>query len=803
MNRRLKQAVQGGLVLGLLLAVALGASVVLVDLNSGTDRARSTHTARTPRGPRGDRKAWNRRGDGSPMQYGDGWFDDSGYFFAVRFNGDVADPDSLGQVGASLTGRAQRGIAYLRGELAEMPRDVSESSQQIVQLHLAIGGLYMYEGDFTAAAREFEAARDAEPHDDDLVRANYEALLGMVALRRGEVENCVACCNESSCIFPLAADAVHRQTSGSKEAMDRFAAYLEKRPDDIGVRWLLNVAAMTLGVYPDRVAPENRIALDSFQSRIKIGRFLNVASRLGLDLGGNMAGGSILDDFNGDGLIDLFTSTANPARGASLFINSGTGKFNDRSDKAGLASQIAALNCNQADFDNDGDLDVYLMRGGWENPIRPSLLRNEGDGRFTDVTKASGVGVPISSQSAAWGDYDNDGDLDLFVAGEYLPYRPDPDPRNRCRLYRNNGDSTFTDVAESAGVVNERRAKGAAWGDYDDDGRQDLYVSNAGDENRLYHNNGDGTFTDMAAELGVTAPIDSFSCWFFDYDDDGRQDLFVNGFKGTLADAIRSHLGQPTGGERPRLYHNEGSAGFRDVTKEAGLDRVMLVMGSNFGDIDNDGYLDMYLGTGQPAYFYVVPNVMLKNVEGRRFEDVTASTGTGHLQKGHGISFADYDQDGDVDVFLSAGGATPGDQAHNILFQNPGNSNHWLTVKLVGTRSNRSAIGARIRVILPAASGHSTSHYRVVGSGSSFGGNSLATTIGLGLADAIPTLEVYWPASGLRQTFHEVRPDQAIEITEGREDYHVVNWPRVPAVEGASRAVAGPPRHLERRRSKS
>ncbi len=217
------------------------------------------------------------------------------------------------------------------------------------------------------------------------------------------------------------------------------------------------------------------------------------------------------------------------------------------------------------------------------------------------------------------------------------------------------------------------------------------------------------------------------------------------------------------------------------MTREAGLDRVLLVMGSNFGDIDNDGYLDIYLGTGQPAYFYVVPNVMLKNVEGKRFEDVTTSTGTGHLQKGHGISFGDWDRDGDVDIFLSSGGATPGDKAHNILFQNPGHGHHWINVKLVGTRSNRAALGAQVRVDLPSPTGGIASLYRVIGSGSSFGGNSLAPTIGLGAATAIPTLEIYWPTSGLRQTFHNVPPDRAIEITEGRDEYRVLDWTPIVA----------------------
>ena len=510
-----------------------------------------------------------------------------------------------------------------------------------------------------------------------------------------------------------------------------------------------NIAAMTLGQYPDGILPAYRIPLQPFQSKTDVHRFPNIAPHVGLDPEENMAGGSITDDFTGDGLIDVFVSTSDPAKGSRLFVNLGNGTFEERSEKAGLASQIAALNCSQGDYDNDGDLDIFLMRGGWEKPLRPSLLRNDGKGTFTDVTMESGLATPIASQSAAWGDYDNDGYIDLYVCGEYIlpqsvatgagnySYKGGPDPRNFCRLYHNNGNGTFIDVADSAGVRNERRAKGAAWGDYDNDGRLDLYVSNSGQENRLYHNNGDGTFTDVAPQLKVTEPIKSFSCWFFDYDNDGRLDIFVTGFGGTLNDIVRSQLGQPTGGERPRLYHNEGASGFRDVTMEAGLDKVILVMGSNFGDIDNDGYLDMYLGTGQPACFYVVPNVLLRNVGGTRFEDVTVSSGTGHLQKGHGISFADWDRDGDVDIFLASGGATPGDKAHNVLFQNPGHGNHWINVKLIGTRSNRAAIGAEIRLELTSLDGKQESRYRVISSGSSFGGNSLGTTIGLGQSTSL------------------------------------------------------------------
>ena len=159
---------------------------------------------------------------------------------------------------------------------------------------------------------------------------------------------------------------------------------------------------------------------------------------------------------------------------------------------------------------------------------------------------------------------------------------------------------------------------------------------------------------------------------------------------------------------------------------------------------------------------------------------MTLSSSTGHLQKGHGISFADWDHDGNVDIFLASGGATPGDKAHNVLFQNPGHGNHWLNVKLVGTRSNRAAIGALVRAEIKISDAKPESRYRVIGSGSSFGGNSLNTTIGLGQAKLVTTLEVNWPSSGARQTFHDIPADRAIEITEGQDTYRVLNWSRIP-----------------------
>jgi hypothetical protein len=707
--------------------------------------------------------------------FSDDWFDDSGFSLTTPFSAPVDDPSSLEQLRASLEGRARRGIAQLQSTLDRLPAGDPGSRGHAARLNLIIGSLSMFDGQFEEAARRFEASVRAYPEAPALIKANMEAMIGVAALRRGETENCVACRNEKSCIFPLSAEAVHQRTSGSREAIRRFTAYLEKRPEDVGVRWLLNIAYMTVGEYPDRVPAKHLVPLKPFLSRIDIGRFVNVATRVGLDVRGpNMAGGCIVDDFDGDGRLDVFTSTSSPTSGPSFFVNRGDGTFEDRTDSAGLAPQVAALNAKQADFDNDGRLDVLLMRGAWELPRRPSLLRNTGGGVFEDVTIKSGLAAPISTQGGAWGDYDNDGWLDLYLPGEYKPDRPDP--RNGSKLYHNNRDGTFTDVAERAGVLNLRFGKGSDWGDFDNDGDVDLYVSNLGQPNRLYRNNGDGTFTDVARELGVTEPIDSFACWWWDYDNDGRLDLFVCPYRARLSEIVRSHLGLPTGGERPRLYHNEGPQGFRDVTHAAGLDRVLIPMGSNFGDLDNDGFLDMYLGTGRPPYMYLVPNVMFKNMGGTRFEDVTTSTGTGHLQKGHGVAFADWDRDGDVDVFLESGGATPGDMAGNLLFQNPGHGRHWLNIKLIGATTNRSALGARITLQAREDDGTLVSIHRVVTTGSSFGANPLALTIGLGRARQIASLTIAWPTSKTVQDFRDVPVDRAVEIGERETTYRTLDW---------------------------
>ena len=262
-----------------------------------------------------------------------------------------------------------------------------------------------------------------------------------------------------------------------------------------------------------------------------------------------------------------------------------------------------------------------------------------------------------------------------------------------------------------------------------------------------------------------------------------RLDLFVAGYGPNIADVAADYLGLPNEGVEPRLYRNDGASGFTDVTRETGLHRVHLTMGANFGDLDNDGFPDFYLGTGWPTFDAIGPNIMYRNNEGESFVDVTFSGGFGHLQKGHGIAFGDYDRDGDQDVFVQIGGFYPGDAFSNALYENPGHGSpglewhsplrsRWLSVRLVGVESNRAAIGARIRATL--ATEHGTRVvYAHVNSGGSFGASSLEQEMGLGRATRIVSLEVHWPTSGITQVFHDVPLDTHLEITEGDNEYRI------------------------------
>jgi ASPIC/UnbV protein/VCBS repeat protein len=309
--------------------------------------------------------------------------------------------------------------------------------------------------------------------------------------------------------------------------------------------------------------------------------------------------------------------------------------------------------------------------------------------------------------------------------------------------------------------------KGVACGDYDNDGLPDLYLSDRGGRNVLFHNDGGLRFSDVSQAAGVGESLSSFPTWFFDYDNDGWLDIFVSGFQwSSVGDGCADYLGLPHKAAMPRLYHNRGDGTFADVTTEARLNRLLLAMGSNYGDLDNDGWLDFYLGTGEPDYRGLTPNRAFRNAEGRYFQDVTTSGGFGNIQKGHGVAFGDIDNDGDQDIYETMGGAYQGDTYHAMLFENPGHGNHWITLRLEGVRTNRAAIGARIRVRVETDAGQRDIHV-VAGTGGSFGSSSLQQEIGLGSAKSIRFIDVFWPVSAQTQRFEGLPMDRVYKIREG------------------------------------
>ncbi len=619
------------------------------------------------------------------------------------------------------------------------------------------------EGEPGRAYAVLQEARSRVERDPLLAESMLYTIIyfqGVAAMRRGENENCINCRGESSCILPIASSAIHFNPSGSRQAIGHFTEYLEEFPDDLEVRWLLNVAHMTLGEHPDRVDPRYLIGLDRYRnSEFNIGRFRDVGHLVGVNKF-NQAGGAVMEDFDNDGRLDLAVSSFDPTEPLFLYRNKGDGTFENRSRAAGVTDQLGGLFCVQTDYNNDGLMDLYIARGAWlPIGIRPSLLRNDGNWHFTDVTQQAGLLDPVNSNSASWADYDNDGWLDLFVCCEKQPNR----------LFHNRKDGTFEEVSARSGlranVAHSFFCKGAAWIDFNNDDYPDLFLNNLGGSAEFYRNNRDGTFRDATLELGIDGPKHGFSCWSWDYDNDGWLDIFATCYDRTVADVVKGLTGQPHNIlNTNRLFRNLGGTGFEDRTREAGLDLVFSSMGSNFADFDSDGFLDMYLGTGEPSFASLVPNRMLRNVGGQRFAEITGTSGTGHLQKGHGVACGDWDLDGDVDLFVQTGGAVNGDKYHNILFQNPGQKNHWLTVKLTGTRTNRAAIGARIRVV--TAGPEPRSIHRAVSSGSSFGANPLEQTIGLGSADRVALIEIHWPASGTTQVFRDLPVDQSIAIDE-------------------------------------
>jgi tetratricopeptide (TPR) repeat protein len=663
----------------------------------------------------------------------------------------------------AVNARLQKALNQVQA--AGEPLNQNRQSFDIAQMYVAQGQLYAYKGEMDAAIDQWKKAHSIAEAGFPKAIPYLDEMLGVAYLHKAEMDNGVYRNPGSRCLFPMGPEARYARTSSSGKAVQYFLKCLAHGPDNLEVKWLLNLAYMTLGGYPAEVPKEYLLPPSLFASNEDIGRFTDVAAEAGLNLF-SMAGGIIVDDFDNDGLLDVVASSWDMCAPLHFFHNNGDGTFTDRAEKAGLSAQLGGLNMIQTDYNNDGCLDILVLRGAWELPQRKSLLRNNCDGTFTDVTRESGLAVPATStNSAVWVDINNDGLLDLFVANENEP----------AQLFLNNGNGTFKDISHASGIDKVAYSKGVAAADYDNDGYMDLYVSNLVGDNFLYHNNRDGTFTEVAKEAGAPGSARGFATWFFDYDNDGWPDVLVASYFMSVEETARNYLGPPHNGPTLKLYRNLGNGKFRDVTADTGLDKVLMVMGANFGDVDSDGYLDLYLGTGNPSYASLLPNVLLRNKEGKSFVDITTSSGTGDLHKGHGIAFADLDNDGDEDILAVSGGAVPGDSHAIRLFENPGQGNDWINLRLVGVKANRAAIGARIKVTVKNADQATRSIFRTVGSGGSFGASPLQQHIGLGKSARIVSVEIWWPGgSRTPQKFSGVSKNNFLEITEFAQDCKIL-----------------------------
>jgi FG-GAP-like repeat/PPIC-type PPIASE domain/ASPIC and UnbV len=676
----------------------------------------------------------------------------------------LSKPEGWSQDLAGLCSIRRKSLSDMIGNLEKntVPQNARGTSplDQIETIY-GLANLYSYQGSMDKAVTQWEFAYQIATNELPGAMPELEEVLGIAYLHKSEMENGVYQHPDDRCIFPPRSSVRFPQAADSMKAVAYLTKYLDRKPDALDVRWLLNLAYVTLGGYPSDVPAKYLIPPSAFSSREGVGRFVDVAAASGIKTFGE-SGGIIVDDFDNDGLLDVVLSDYDQCGSMHFFHNNGDGTFADRTAAAGLSGQLGGYNMIQTDYNNDGCLDILVLRGAWEFQQRKSLLKNNCDGTFTDVTAASGLAQPATStQAAVWTDIDNDGFLDLIVGNE----------NGAIQLFRNKGDGTFEDIAAAAGINRAGFTKAVVAADYDNDGYPDLYVSNANGNKYLFHNNHDRTFTDLASEAGVQKPYQSYTAWFFDYDNDGWPDLFVTSYYVSVDETMRTYLGLAPNAETMKLFKNMKDGTFRDVTTAVALDKVFMSMGSNFGDIDNDGYLDIYLGTGNPSYASVVPNVLLRNHEGKFFADVTASSGTGELHKTHGISFADVGNTGNEDLLVQVGGATPGDSHAFRLFENPGSGNDWINLHLVGVKSNRAAIGARIKITVENEGKSNRTIYRTVGSGGSFGASPLAQHIGLGKSARIIDLEIWWPSSNTRQNFSHVQKNKFLEIKEFSQQY--------------------------------
>ena len=626
---------------------------------------------------------------------------------------------------------------------------------------------------------------------DSVSLRNLYSMIGISYMRYGENENCVLNHNHQSCFIPITGDGVHQLPIGSSNAISAYTGLLKRYPGDLESMYLLNIAYMTLGQYPEKVPPAYLINPSWFKSRVNIKPFKDIAPELGVNRNG-LAGGVVMDDFTNDGWLDIVITSWGADDQMMLYINNGDGTFTDQTKSFGLEGYKGGLHINQTDFNNDGWLDLYIMRGAWfqsEGDIPNTLLMNTGKGSFVDVTIKAGLTHHAATQTSAWTDINLDGWLDLVIANESLP---DQNYLRGIDVYINQKNGTFSHQSVEYGLRLNYYFKGCVATDVNNDKYPDLFFTTLNDGTLLFINQegitGQKGFK-LAPIISISnEPARAFPCWSFDFNNDGNEDLFASGYTNDGTPATHwmlSHLGKADPSYLPKLYRNKGNMNFDEVGIEMGLSEVAFTMGCNFGDINTDGFLDFYLATGNPLYQSLVPNKMYLNMDGRKFEDVSYSGGFANIQKGHGVSFGDWDHDGDEDIYAVIGGGYEGDMFFNCFFENPNeHNNNWVILKLTGKKANTAAIGARVTISVQE-DGRERKIYRTVTSGASFGANSLILEIGLRKASAINNVTIQWPCKNCQdQVFTGFEINKAYTITQNQTSPASMTYEKVTVKEG-------------------
>ena len=537
------------------------------------------------------------------------------------------------------------------------------------------------------------------------------------------------------------------------EAARTGSAALDANPANEPARYWLWLAAQKLGAYPAEIPQSHRMEMKTGWAATSI-EYEDIAARTGLDKTSGGRGIAVFD-YDGDGLLDVAICCAHG--GLSLYRNKGDGTFQDVSIESGVYRAVNGFGMAAGDYNNSGFPSLAVVRNGFYGGMI-ELWRNNGDGTFTDVSVASGISAWAASFTCSWVDYDCDGKLDLFVCTNLGGLF---DRKVQHKLYHNNGDGTFTERAQAAGIISPWGAIGHSWGDYNNDGFPDLFVSNVIGRPQLFRNNGDGTFTEVTKEAKLDVYALAFNAQFCDIDNDGWLDI-VQYTWSIHEDTIFSMRtgAAPPHGHSTRVFRNNRDGTFSVISPQLGLTECWGSMSGNAADINNDGYLDIVLGNGGPLVDRNEPMVVLES-DGHRFRNVTFSAGLPLMGKGHGVNCADLFGDGRISLLCATGGAYPGDLMTTSVFAPKHRPGNYLAVLLQGTKSNRGAVGARLKL---TAAGRE--QYRVINGGSNFGCLPPQQHFGLGELDRVDALEIWWP-SGLRERFEDLPANTRVRIVEG------------------------------------